>query len=378
VSLLGLNLTLLIGPHVPTPAPPPLIESLRRAEVTQSDDGRSVFQLEFHAGRAGPLGLVDYPHLLGPWLQPFSRVVLVFTFGSLPRVLMDGVITNRQLSPGREPGTSTLSVTGEDLSVLMDLEEKSVEHPAQHEGVIALKLIGSYAMHGIVPLVIPPMTLDVPLPIERVPVQQGTDLSYLKLMASRHGYVFHVTPGPLPLASVGYFGPPKLADVPQRALTVDMGEDTNVQSISFRYDALAPTAVSGKVQDTSTGNAIPIRTFTTLRPPLSVQPALPFQGKTRVRELRESGLSITQAMSRAQAMTDASTQPMSADGELDGLRYRDALRAGGIVGVRGVGFAHDGFWYLKRVTHALEKGSYRQRFSLARDGTGSTTPMVPA
>lgn len=377
MSLLGLNLTLLIGPHVPTPAPPPLIESLRRAEVSQSDDGRSAFQLEFHAGRAGPLGMIDYPHLLGPWLRPFSRVVLVFSFGSIPRVLMDGVITNRQLSPGREPGTSTLSVTGEDLSVLMDLEEKTAEHPAQHEGVIALKLIGTYAMHGIAPVVIPPMTLDVPLPIERTPVQQGTDLAYLKLLAGRHGYVFHVTPGPIPLTSVAYFGPPKLADVPQRALSVDMGEDTNLESLSFRYDALAPTTVSGKIQDRTTGQTLPIRTFASLRPPMSVQPALPFQGLTRVRELRESGLSMTQALSRAQAMTDASTQAMSADGELDGLLYQDALRAGGIVGVRGAGFSHDGFWYLKRVTHVLEQGRYRQRFSLARDGTGSTTPAVP-
>ena len=67
-------------------------------------------------------------------------------------------------------------MTGEDVSVMMDLEEKSAEHPAQDETIIALKLIASYAQYGLIPVVIPPVVIDPPIPIERTPVQQGTDL----------------------------------------------------------------------------------------------------------------------------------------------------------------------------------------------------------
>jgi hypothetical protein len=75
-----LQLTVLIGPTVAVPAPPLVVDALSRVEVTQTDEGRSGFQLSFTAGRGGLLGLVDYPLMLLPLLKPFNRVILVLTF----------------------------------------------------------------------------------------------------------------------------------------------------------------------------------------------------------------------------------------------------------------------------------------------------------
>jgi hypothetical protein len=52
------------------------------------------------------------------------------------------------------------------------------------------------------------------------------------------------------------------------------------------------------------------------------------------------------------------------------------LKPRGIVGVRGAGFTHDGFYYVKSVSHSISKGQYKQRFNLTREGTGPITPMV--
>ena len=60
-------------------------------------------------------------------------MILTVVFNAMPTVLMDGVITNQQFSPGNQPGTATLTLTGEDVSVMMDLEKKRAEHPAQSE-----------------------------------------------------------------------------------------------------------------------------------------------------------------------------------------------------------------------------------------------------
>jgi hypothetical protein len=46
------------------------------------------------------------------------------------------------------------------------------------------------------------------------------------------------------------------------------------------------------------------------------------------------------------------------------------------VGVRGVGTTYDGFYFVRRVTHAIKQGEYSQRFSLSRDGTGALLPVV--
>ena len=376
MNLLGTLLTVLIGKGAPLPAPLLLMDNLDSVEVTHSDQGRSGFQMVFRAGRTRT-DLVDYGLLTNPLLKPLNRVVMLVTFNAFPEVLMDGIITHSELNPGNAPGSATLTVTGEDVSIMMDLKERPVEHPAQPEAVIALKIIASYPKLGLIPVVIPPPTVDIPLPTERTPVQQGTDLQYLQDMAARFGYVFYVTPGPAPLVNTAYWGPPKRIGVPQRALSVNMGPNTNVATINFQYNALQPTFVEGRVQDRQTGQDMPVQTRTSTRIPLSSQPAALTQSDVRTRQFRQTGLNTVQAFARAQGETDASVdQVLTATGELDTGAYEAILKPRGLVGLRGAGYSHDGMYYVKRVTHRLRKGEYKQSFTLTRDGLGAITPVV--
>ncbi|MFI0793742.1 hypothetical protein ACH4OY_13780 [Micromonospora rubida] len=377
MALLGVTLTVLIGRSAPVPAPPALVESLDRVEVTTSDSGRSGFQITFAAGRSTLADLVDYPLLTSPLLFPSNRVVLVAGFGGRPSVLMDGVITHRELIPGSEPGTGTITITGGDVSAMMDLEQKTVEYPAQDETVIVTRLIADYAAYGLTPLVVPPPSIEPPLAIDRIPVQQGTDLSYLTELASRYGYVFYVQAGPAPLTNLAYWGPPIRVGPPQPALTVNMGAETNVERINFRHDALTPTVVTGHVQDRYTNRTLPVRSLATLRPPLAARPDwLVNQPAVRTTRFRDSGLSAIGALARAQGAADDSVDSLTATGTLDASRYGHLLTARGLVGVRGVGWQHDGFYYVKDVTHHLSRGEYTQDFTLTREGVGSTTPVV--
>jgi hypothetical protein len=378
MSLLGINLTLLLGPTVALPAPFELMEVLDGVEVNYSEQGRSGFQLTFQAGRNGPVALMDYGLMMSPLLKVFNRVIIMVTLNAIPKVLMDGIITNRQFAPGNGSG-GTLTVTGEDVSVMMDREEKNVEHPAQDETIIVNKILLSYFQYGFVPIVIPPTSLDVPIPTEKTPVQRGTDLAYINQLAQRYRYVFYVTPGPVPFTNNVYWGPPKRIDVPQRAITVNMGADTNCESINFQHDGLSAAVVSGKVQEPKLNKSLPVQTFTSLRPPLSSLPALPLELANAKKTLLgdTEGLSYLQALARAQAQTDESTENvLSASGELNALRYGGFLQPRGVVGLRGAGFMHDGLYYVKRVNHNIKKGAYKQSFSLSRDGLGSITPVV--
>ena len=376
MSLLGTYLTVLIGPSVPVPAPATLLELLDSVEVTHSDSGPSGFQLGFKVGR-GPTDILDYAALVDPLLRPFSRVVLIVTFGAVPEVLMDGLITRQELRSGSAPGTGLLTVTGEDVSYAMDLEERSVEHPAQDETVIALKIIASYAQYGLIPSVIPPPAVDVPIPTERTPVQQGTDLQYLKEMAQRHGYVFYVSPGPVPLMNTAYWGPPERVATPQRALSINMGGSSTAMSLDFQLDGRAASFEEGVIRDRITGANVPVKTFASTRVPLVSQPAWLMQSGTRTRQFRASGLNAIQAYARAQAQTDrASDRVVTGTGELDTGVYQGLLKARGVVGVRGAGYTYDGWYYVEQVTHSIRRGEYRQRFTISREGVGALTPVV--
>ena len=100
------------------------------------------------------------------------------------------------------------------------------------EARVAL-ILAKYAVFGIVPLVVPSILIDVPLPIERIPSHQGTDLAYIRELAARVGYVFYLEPGPVPGMNIAYWGPEIKVGMPQPALNINMDAHTNVESLTF-------------------------------------------------------------------------------------------------------------------------------------------------
>jgi phage protein D len=385
--LLGISLRLMIGPTRPVAAPAALTEALVGVEATLADRGRSGFQLTFQVGRSGPADLRDYALLANPLLRPFNRVVLEVTFNARPRVLMDGFITTTALSPSEDPGASTFTVTGEDVSVVMDLVENKESYAGQSESEIAGTVIERYKTYLTSSKVVHPFGAEARTEDEAKPNQgPRTDLAYLTELAGRFGHVFYVTPGPAPQQNRAYWGPPERVGLPQPALAVNMGPESNVDSVSFTFDAMAPTIVSDTVQDSETNKMVEVAVRTgSRRPPLA---AFPAPTGNRLAHHRVSGLGggesperggITQkkAMIAAQSQVDSSIdQVVTATGELDALRYGDLLTPRGLVGLRGAGFSYDGMYYVKSVTHSIRAGSYKQRFTLTREGVGATTPFL--
>jgi hypothetical protein len=379
-SLLGIRLTLYLGPTLAVPAPAPIAEALSAVEVTQSDEKRDAFQLTFTIGR-GAKDIIDYPLLSHPLLRPFTRVVLQVWLGVVPEVLIDGFITRHQVNPSDEPGASTLTVTGEDVRVMMDMQSISMNYPQMTQDARVRLILAKYMMFlGAPPIVIPPIVPDVAVVLERIPAQSSTDLDYIEYLAREVGYVFYVEPTPTPMVNIAYWGPDNRLSIPQSALSINMGPDTNVTSMSFSYNALEPTTVLGMMQEKRAGLLLPVIAFTDLRPPLALLRAtivqLPY---VRVSQAQEMGsMEPPQAFALAQALVNRSGDAVRVDGELDAVRYGNALRARRLVGVRGAGFLLDGFYYVKEVTHKIKRGEYKQSFTLVREGFGSLTPVVPS
>jgi hypothetical protein len=379
--LFGLNVVLLVGKEIPLPAPELLTRAVDSIEVTNTDEGRDGFQIVFSVGRStsDPMqNPLDYSLVDSLLLETFNRVIIMVAFGLVPTVLIDGIITHKELKPSAEPGQSKLTVKGEDVSIMMDREEESTTHPNQPDPLVIAKIIGSYAKYGLVPTVVPPPSMDIPLEVNRVPAQQKTDLQHIRDLAKIYDYVFYIEPTAVPMVNKAYWGPKEYTSLPQKALTLNMGSFTNVTSINFQYSSLDSTIVTGKVQDPLLNMEIPVVTLGSLRPPLALFPDLLKNiGNAKKKKYRaKGGVNAIQAYGEAQATTDSSTDAVTATGELDSLSYGDVLRARKLVGLRGVGFLHDGYYYVKNVTHRINKGEYKQSFTISREGLGSTTPVV--
>ncbi|MEL6823853.1 MAG: hypothetical protein AAFP70_19020, partial [Calditrichota bacterium] len=269
MKLSGINITLLLGKVKPEPAPLHIMEALESVEVSFSDDAPAMFQLHFHADRTKGFTR-NYPLLTGDLLKPFGRMILTISLGGVSSVLMDGFITRIEVAHNSDISASAITVTGEDVSLIMDRIERSQEFPNFPTSVIVAKILSTYAFIGIVPEIIPPAKDIPPLVVERVPQQNDTDRSFLQCLAQQNGYVFHIVPGPEKYTNVAYWGPPFKIGRSQKALSVDLGPETNIRSINFQYDALAPTLFHGMVQDTELNKDLPVVTTNRLmRPALS-------------------------------------------------------------------------------------------------------------
>jgi hypothetical protein len=370
----GVSLSLLIGPVVPIPVPPVVLDALTEVEVTSSAGAASGFRLAFTLNNRSALHTT---FLVAATRTALMRVIVIVTIKSMPTVLMDGVITNQQLVAGSQPGQTTLAIIGEDLSKLMDLQEfNGIPYPAMPQNVQVMTVLSKYLALGVVPVVIPPISLDVPLPTGRIPSHEGTDLHHVLALAEEVGYVFYVDPGPLPGFNTAYWGPEIKVGIPQPALSLDMDAHRNVDSLSFTFDSANTDLPVVMIQNplTKVPIPIPIPKINPLQPPLGVfGPPI-----TRI-SIQEgtAKLSAMAALGEGLAAASESLDAVTANGSLDVVRYGHVLKSRKLVGVRGAGLAFDGLYYVRSVTSTIKPGEFKQSFELSRNGLVSITPAVP-
>jgi hypothetical protein len=375
----GIQLTLLTGPVVPIPVPRVVLDALDSVQVTTAAGSASGFQLTFQITAKSELNTI---FLIAAGTNtsvatPPLRVMLIVTLNGTPQPLFDGVMTRVEVQAGSQGSPGTLTVTGEDVSKAMDMQDFSgLPFPAMPiEARVAL-LCAKYAAFGLIPLVIPILFPDVQIPIDKIPAQKGTDLAYIQELARKVGHVFYVEPGPAPGTNIAYFGPEIKVGVPQPALNVDMDALTNVESMNFSFDPTKGVLPIVFIQNplTRVPIPIPIPNLNPLQPPLGALPT-PVANLTILKDTAK--LNPMQAISRGLAEAAKSQDAVSGNGSLDVLRYGRVLKARGLVGVRGAGVAYDGLYYVQSVTSTLKRGEFKQSFNLTRNGLVSITPRVP-
>lgn len=372
----GVRLSLMIGPLVPVPVGRDVLEAVESVSVeVGSGDTQSGFEIVFKLSRRSPLHTLFL--LTGGSTIPIVRVVVVATVRGQAEVLMDGVMTNHEVRD-EGSGEPRLVVKGKDLSAVMDwIDFDGIPYPAMPPVARALIVLAKYAAFGVIPLTIPSIIEDLPVPVESIPRHQGTDYAYLKLLARDAGYVFYLDPGPVPGTSRAYWGPEIRVGAPQPALNLDL--DTphrNVDSLSFSFDKERKELPIVWIQEqySKAPIPVPIPDLTPLNPPLGVLPPVP----PKITFLNENAkLKPWVALLRGISYAANHQDSVFGQGRLDVVRYGRVLRSRGLVGVRGAGEAFDGLYYVSSVTHSIKRGEYKQSFTLARNGLLSTLPKVP-
>jgi hypothetical protein len=370
----GVQLTLLIGSlGLPGPASLPLMEALQSVQVTEQRD-RTGFQITFTLGKRSPLQTMLQAGQIDPMV---TRVVIAVIMNGTPTVLCDGVVTRHEVTPSNQPGQSTLTLTGDDLTVLMDLEQvrKSWANVSHSQRVRTI--LDKYGTYGISKQVVEARVVTVRNSDQGADAQTVTDLAYVKEMARLSGYTFYLQPGPALRSSVAYFGPDLQSQLTQPALSVNSDWVSNVESLSFSLDGLTKRNSIIKILDPQTRRQaieVSLPSIDLLNPPLGLR-LLPPARTVFSEDLTR--LSNDEANWRALGIRREGADTVSANGTLNVPRYGAILRSRALVGVRGAGETYDGRYYVDTVTHNIKAGQYTESFTLSRDGQVSQTPSVP-
>lgn len=358
----------------PSPVPQPLIEALTDVSVSSSVGAQSGFQLKFTLGKNSFIGQTLLP---SGFFDPRQRVIISVSVNGGLEVLMDGIITKHDVTPSSEPGKSTLTVTGMDLSALMDfIDLTGIPYPGVPNFVIVDIVLAKYLMFGCVPVVIPDLIAMIKNPLEKFPKQQGTDFRYVNTLGQKSGYIFYIDPGPEPGMSLAYWGPDFGGFLrTQPALSINMDAATNVESLNFSYNGLAATQYLATILEPNSKIPIPIPipSIDFLKASLSSKAPTPLKSKVipdlASKSFPEAALLVIGAL---MATDDAIT----GSGSLDVLRYGHVLKARRKVAVRGAGDYYDGLYNVKSVNHTIKRGEYKQNFTLVRGGVKSSVSTV--
>jgi hypothetical protein len=370
----GFYLTLMMGGFNANPVPQSVIDALTEVQVTSTVGSQGGFQLKFGLGKNSALAQL---HASG-FFDPRQRVIIAVTVNGSTEVLMDGIITKQDLTASSAAGKATLSITGIDLTALMDfIDLTGIPYPALPMFVIVEMILAKYLVLGVVPIAIPPILALIQNPIEKFLKQTGTDYAYCKSLASKVGAVFYLDPGPKPGMSIAYWGPDisTLFSGTQPALSINLDANTNLDSMSFSYDGTLATNYLVTIIEPNTKLPIPIPlpSIDLLKASNAAHAPTPLKYEQLSPIASEDPIGAALA---GLAKLFESQDVVSASGQLDVLRYGHVFKARQLCAVRGAGSYYDGKYYVKSVTHNIKRGEYKQSFSLSRGGTGSSVSTV--
>lgn len=343
-----------------------LYDDLIAVEVSErvGEPSSFVLQVALHKLPNGGWTRVDETTFTDGGFAPWQRITISASFDDQPDVLLDGYVAG--VAPRFEPveADSHLLVWGHDASYAMDVEEKVKAWPDKKYSDIANELFQSYGLSvGEV--------ADTQVPHDQTKdllIQRGTDWQFLRYLARRVGFDVFVRGGQ------GYFRPPDPSRSPQKDLAVHMGQLlTNVIWFEPRVVGDLPTKITRMRANAVTKKVETVSVTSSSLKPLGKRDGDALRGGRKI-PAQPTALGAPEPVVSDQALEALATGVrrhndwiVTGEGELDGMLYGRALRADGMVLIKGAGKAFSGRYYVSEVIHRITAEGYTQRFKVMRN-----------
>ena len=306
----------------------------------------------------------DLPLLNERALSAGSEITILVPAGDGLTALVKGPVRGQQIHLAHGGEGSVLDVLGADSSLAMDREDKAQLWSDVTDSQIVTTLL---QQHGFGKLDIQDTSTNHP-ETKHVLVQRGTDLSLVRRLAARNGFLFWVTYDADSKTDVAHFKRPPLDSAPAAELVINLTEPrANLDGLDITWDAEAPASATAGETDLNTGDS--------LDGTLSTSPLTPLASK------RFSAIgTVPRTLHLSMPVDDAGDLQARTEGALIDAEWfvrargqtafhtvGKVLRAHTVVKLRGAGSRHSGNWFCHSVRHVIDAVEHRMEFELIRN-----------
>src|ERR1039458_5940605 len=197
-------------------------------------------------------------------------------------------------------------------------------------------------------------------------IQRETDIQFLKRLALRNGFECYVD------GDTAYFQPPQLSASSQPVLSVQFGDDTNVNQFQLEVNALATASVNMFQIDHDTKEVLDAASTPASQQALGANGADSFLGAGMASGAVAIGRTVTtgtlEMTALCQGLYNEGEWFITGEGEVAANQYGSVLMPHVPVTIKGIGETHSGTYYVTHVNHIFNADGYIQRFHVKRNG----------
>lgn len=351
---MGLGITIAVNGS----ADPELAEA-SSVEVEERMGETTAYRLHF------PLDIAagDLPLLVDGRLDGGSELSILVPVGNDTVCLVKGPVHGQRVQMKHGGAGSTLVVRGSDTTVVMDRETRSAVWAGVKDSDVATSVLKNY---GYTPDV--ETTAAGHFEAKHSLVQRGSDLSLVRRLARRNGFLFWVTCDGKGKESAHFKRPP-LNGSADAELVINLGSP-NIEELSIEWDVEHPTSVEARQLDLNTKGSLDGRVPNTPLDPLGDLGLSAITGDVRSTHLSAPGDDAGDLRARGEALLIEAGWFVRATCESNLESLGKVVRAHTVVEIRGAGSRHSGKYFVAAVRHTIDATTHKMNMELIRNAWG--------
>jgi phage protein D len=352
-----------------SPVPTTIYGAIDTLQIEENAEqpGAMELRVPISRGDSGDLTLVNE----APF-QPFANLAVVVTAqGKTPECIFDGFVLSHKIHLDQGAVTSTLTVWGQDVSWLMNLEEKAREWNGDTDGDIANAIFADYGFATA------PENTDNDSPAHtddgHTLMQRASDIQFLRALARKNGKLCRVACGAQAGQRTGYFAKPNLEGDPVATISLQSPDGARIEGLDFEWDVTRPTLVEARqaLFNDSDQDGVAGDTGDSGLPLLAARSLGDFSGRAMTVLLTTTVDDANELQLRTASVLREGGFFAKCTGQIELEVLGSVMRVGTLARVTGAGALCSGDYFVWSVRHTITPDKYTMKFVLVRNAVGA-------